>query len=97
MLGGVLAPFAWEFLPAAAPELIAVPAESLGGDLAMQEAMNNPLAQRIMQGLIKDSRFPETVFGKYQWVHRSLSGAEDIAVHFWRNLETGAEFGFKVK
>jgi hypothetical protein len=41
-----------------------------------------------MQGLIKDPRFPENTWGKFEYVHRGLNG-ENITVHFWRNLLDG--------
>ncbi|WP_448659154.1 polymorphic toxin-type HINT domain-containing protein [Sphingomonas sp. CJ99] len=64
--------------------------------LAIQEARGNPNAIRIMQGRINDPRYPEHLFGKFAYRHVGRDGTA-IEVHFWRNLKTGAEFGFKTK
>ncbi|MBA3810417.1 MAG: RHS repeat-associated core domain-containing protein [Caulobacteraceae bacterium] len=69
---------------------------SLRRDLAIQEARNNPSAARIMQGKIVDPRYPEARWGKFQHTHRG-SNSGDITVHFWRDLLTGIEEGFKIK
>jgi RHS repeat-associated protein len=70
--------------------------EMLHEQLALQEARQSTSARRIMQGLIKDPRYPSHLWGKFEHVHRSRDGS-NITVHFWRNLQTGAEHGYKIK
>jgi len=63
---------------------------------------------RILQGAIKDPRFPEAVWAKMQHVHRTPIGVtitdkgasawaygKTITIHYWQNLETGIRTGFK--
>lgn len=68
----------------------------LAEDLALAEAHGSTTADRIMEGKIKDSRYPEDVWGKFEHIHRARDGST-IAVHFWRNLQTGEEHGHKIK
>ena len=71
-------------------------AANLAEQLAMQEAMGGA-GERIMQGLINDSRYPEDIWAKMQWVHENLTTGENIVIHYWKNLENGAMNGFKFK
>ncbi|MBA4163082.1 MAG: hypothetical protein C0510_00395 [Erythrobacter sp.] len=68
---------------------------SLAEQLAIESARGNSRARRIMEGQINDPRYPEDVWGKYQYVHHRLFSG-NITVHFWRNLQTGSEHGYKI-
>lgn len=59
-----------------------------------EEAAN--AGERIMEGEINDPNYPEDEFAKMQHVHVSLEG-EKTVVHYWENLQTGEQFGFKTK
>jgi hypothetical protein len=68
---------------------------SLAEQLAIESARGSSRARRIMQGQINDPRYPGNVWGKFQYVHHRLLGG-NITVHFWRNLQTGSEHGYKI-
>jgi hypothetical protein len=51
--------------------------------------------ERIMQGKIKDPRYPEHLWAKMQHVHEGLDGSK-VTVHYWQNLDTKASHGFKI-
>lgn len=69
---------------------------TLSEQLAIDSARGSYRVRHIMQGKINDPRYPGNVWGKFQYVHHTLLGRK-IIVHFWRNLQTGAEEGFKIK
>ncbi len=50
----------------------------------------------IMQGKIKDPRYPENVWSKKQHVHRHTNGKKTV-VHYWANRQAGAREVFKFK
>jgi RHS repeat-associated protein len=68
-------------------------AKDLIEQLAMKEARKK--GKRIMEGQIKDYLYPEWLYEKIQHVHTGLNGGKTV-VHFWRNLWTGMEHGFKI-
>jgi len=94
--GGQLAGIAAMFIDGEGELLVGREAANLAEQLALEEAMGGA-GERIMQGLIKDPRFPEDVYAKMQHVHESLTSGENIVIHYWQNLESGAMFGFKFK
>ncbi|MHB0914898.1 MAG: hypothetical protein ACYC4M_04340, partial [Thermoleophilia bacterium] len=70
-------------------------ASSLTDQLALREAMTAP-GKRIMEGFVRDLRYPENIWAKKQYVHESLDGTKTV-VHYWENLQTGVREGFKIK
>ncbi|NDP58213.1 MAG: hypothetical protein GZ090_02515 [Oxalobacteraceae bacterium] len=71
-------------------------ATNLAEQLAL-EAAQSGAGQRIMQGLINDARYPESVWAKMQYIQTSLTTGENIVIHYWQNLVTGVREGFKFK
>lgn len=71
-------------------------ATNLAEQLAL-EAAKTGAGQRIMQGLINDSRYPEEVWAKMQYVQTNLTTGENIVIHYWQNLVTGLRESFKFK
>ena len=71
-------------------------ATNLAEQLAL-EAAQSGAGQRIMQGLVNDARYPESVWAKMQYVQTSLTTGENIVIHYWQNLVTGVREGFKFK
>jgi RHS repeat-associated protein len=79
---------------------------NLAEKLTMEEAMTGA-GERIMQGKIKDPRYPEDVWAKMQHTHEHpelldaagnlLQEAKTTVVHYWQNLVTGLREGFKFK
>jgi hypothetical protein len=82
-------------------------AGNLAEQLVLREAQAGA-GTRILQGAIKDPRFPEAVWAKMQHVHKTPIGVsitdkgvaawsygQTIAIHYWQNLQTGARIGFK--
>ena len=63
--------------------------------LALEEAQSAN-SERIMEGRINDPRYPDDLWAKMRYVHRSQDGST-IVVHFWENVLTGAREGFKIK
>ena len=51
---------------------------------------------RIMQGLLKDPKFPEPVWGKFQFVHRGQDGKNTV-IHYMKNFDTGETTQWKFK
>ncbi len=70
-------------------------ASNLSEQLALEEAQAGA-GTRIMEGQIKDPKYPEDVWAKMQHVHRNPDGTK-ITIHYWENLQTGAREGFKFK
>lgn len=68
---------------------------NLSEKLTLDEAKGGA-GRRIMQGKIKDAKYPEDVWAKMQHVHEHPGGAMTI-IHYWENIETGAREGFKFK
>lgn len=68
---------------------------TLTEQLALDSARGSSDAVPIMQGKIGDRRYPETVWGKFAYNYEPFFGP-NIEVHFWRNLQTGDEHGFKI-
>jgi hypothetical protein len=64
--------------------------------MALREARGGA-GQRIMQGKIKDALFPESTYAKMGVVVENSAGKTVAEVHYWKNLVTGARFGFKFK
>jgi len=71
-------------------------ASNLREKLAIEEAIVNTTARRIMRMKIKDPLFPEALWAKMEYVHRSLDGT-NITVHYWQHLVSGLRQGFKIK
>ena len=79
---------------------------NLAEQLTLEEAMGGA-GERIMQGKIKDLRYPEDVFAKMQHVHehpelldaqgKLLQEGTNTVVHYWQDLITGIREGFKFK
>ena len=65
-------------------------AANLAEQLSLKEAQSGA-GERIMEGLIKDPKFPEDIWAKMQHVHG------DMNIHYWKNLQTGESSGFKFK
>lgn len=52
--------------------------------------------RRIIQGQIKDAKYPKDLWAKVQHVHEHPDGTTTV-IHYWENLQTGAREGFKFK
>lgn len=75
----------------------AVGARTIPKNLAEKLALNEVKAgagRRIMEGMIKNSRYPENTWAKIQHVHGHPDGTKTV-IHYWENLNTGAREGFK--
>jgi len=70
-------------------------AQNLAEHLAMEEARAGA-GGRIMEGAIRDPRFPADTWAKMQHVHTTFAG-EDIVIHYWQRLIDGFRTGFKYK
>ncbi len=70
-------------------------ARNLTEQLTLKEAQAGA-GNRIMQGQIKDPRFPEDTWAKMQHVHEAPEG-ESIVIHYWQQLKEGFRTGFKFK
>jgi RHS repeat-associated protein len=81
-------PSALKCIPKAAA--VRTEARNLAEQLALKEAKAGA-GNRIMQGAIKDSKFPEDVWAKMQHTHGNTT------IHYWKNLKTGERTGFKFK
>jgi len=68
---------------------------NLAEKFTLDEAMGGA-GRRIMQGRIKDPRYPENVWAKMEHVHNHPGGGRTV-IHYWENLRTGAREGFKFK
>jgi RHS repeat-associated protein len=68
---------------------------NLAEKLSLDEA-NAGAGRRIMQGKIKDPRYPGNVWAKMQHIHENPDGTKSV-IHYWENLQTGAREGFKFK
>ena len=70
-------------------------ANNLNEQIALQQAKAG-MGKRIMQGKINDAKFPEGEWAKIQH-DIELGDGTTITIHYWRNLPTGEQFGFKFK
>ncbi|HVC78162.1 MAG TPA: RHS repeat-associated core domain-containing protein [Candidatus Micrarchaeaceae archaeon] len=70
-------------------------ARNLAEKLALKEAMGGA-GRRIMQGRIKDLRYPGWLYAKMSHIHVHPGGVT-TEIHYWQNLVTGRRFGFKFK
>jgi hypothetical protein len=72
-----------------------VEARNLSEQLTLSEARAGA-GERIMQGNMRDPRFPADTWGKFQHVHTTPEG-ESIVIHYWERLVDGLRTGFKFK
>ncbi|MFH0727105.1 MAG: RHS repeat-associated core domain-containing protein [Pseudomonadota bacterium] len=70
-------------------------ARNLAEQLTLKEAQAGA-GQRIMQGGIKDPRFPADTWAKMQHVHKTPEG-QNTVIHYWQRLKDGFSTGFKFK
>jgi hypothetical protein len=70
-------------------------ARNLAEQLTLKEAEAGA-GQRIMQGTIKDPKFPAESWAKMQHVHQTSEG-QNIVIHYWKRLKDGFRTGFKFK
>jgi RHS repeat-associated protein len=70
-------------------------ASNLAEQLTLEEAEAGA-GHRIMEGAVRDPRYPEHIWAKMQHVHVNPDGTK-IVIHYWNNLLTGAMKGFKFK
>lgn len=70
-------------------------ARNLSEKLTMDEARAGA-GERIMQGKINDTAFPEDTWAKMQHVHETPSGAS-IVIHYWERIVDSFRTGFKYK
>jgi hypothetical protein len=68
---------------------------NLAEQLTLQEAQAGA-GSRIMQGQIKDPRYPSDVCAKMQHTHSNPDGT-NIVIHYWQNLVNGVRSAFKFK
>ncbi|WP_153137271.1 RHS repeat-associated core domain-containing protein [Paraburkholderia agricolaris] len=78
------------------PGTVRTVASTLAEQLAL-DAAKAGAGERIMQGLINDSRYPGDVWAKMQYVHPDAQTGKNIVIHYWNNLVTGVSEGFKFK
>jgi hypothetical protein len=97
LLGGLANGLQGEAYSLAAPLKAGVrtEAKNLAEQLAMKEAKAGA-GSRIMKGAINDPKYPENLWAKMQHVHPTPDG-NSIAIHYWKNLQTGQCEGFKFK
>lgn len=69
--------------------------KDLTDQLSLGEAKDSK-NEEIMEGKIKDPRFPPDEWGKKQHCHTSLDGV-NTEIHFWENTVTGERLEFKFK
>src|SRR4030042_5430771 len=70
---------------------------NLAEQLALEEAKGGA-GKRIMEDMIKDPRYPKELWAKMQHVHTITNpdgSKTHIVIHYWRNLKTGLQRGFK--
>jgi hypothetical protein len=72
---------------------------NLSEQILLKQLKADPtIGARIMQGKIKDPRFPEDSWQKMQFVHRPLNPVlKKITVHYFYNTKTGKVQQLKVK
>jgi RHS repeat-associated protein len=70
-------------------------ARNLAEQLTLREAQAGA-GQKIMEGSIKDPRFPADTWAKMQHVHKTPEG-QNIVIHYWQQLKDGFRTGFKFK
>ncbi len=77
---------------------VRVDPKNLSEQLTLEEAKAKPQnsKEEIMQGKIKDSRYPEKEWKKVEHTHEKPDGTK-IDIHYWENRITGARHGFKFK
>lgn len=70
-------------------------AANLAEQLTLKEAQAGA-GERIMQGNIKDTRFPADTWSKMQYVHTTPDD-QSIVIHYWQRVTDGFRTGFKFK
>jgi len=70
-------------------------AQNLAEQLTLKEAQSGA-GRQIMQGSIKDPKFPADTWAKMQHTHTTPEG-QNIVIHYWQRLVDGLRTGFKFK
>ncbi|MCI0568959.1 MAG: hypothetical protein L0Z52_12355 [Acidobacteria bacterium] len=89
---GLARNFAFKFRNLFVSSGVRTQARNLAEQLTLKEAQAGA-GGRIMQGAIKDPKYPEHLWAKIQHVHR-LPNGKNIVIHYWQRTD-GYREGFK--